>query len=85
MNQTLAAPLDVRLMNATATVLFIAFACLVLWAAIAWVARSPVFAIAGIAVTGDLSHLGKSTACQCRVKALGHISHGRFGAYAPGV
>lgn len=56
MNQTLAAPLDVRLMNATATALFIAFACLMLWAAIAWVARSPVFAIAGIAVTGDLSH-----------------------------
>lgn len=56
MNQTLAAPLDVRLMNATATALFIAFAGLILWAAIAWVARSPVFAITGITVTGDLNH-----------------------------
>lgn len=56
MNQTLAAPLDVKLMNATATALFIAFAGLVLWAAVAWVARSPSFAIAGIAVTGDLNH-----------------------------
>lgn len=61
MNQTLAAPLDVRLMNATATALFIAFAGLMLWAAIAWVARSPVFAIAGIAVTGDLSHTTAKT------------------------
>ena len=56
MNQTMAAPLDVRLMNATATALFIAFAGLMLWAAIAWVGRSPVFAITGITVTGDLNH-----------------------------
>ena len=61
MNPTLAAPLDIKLMNATASALFMAFACLVIWAVVVWAARSPLFAIGGIAVTGDVSHTNAIT------------------------
>ena len=56
MNQALTTPLDVRLMNATASMLFVAFAGLVVWAGVVWGARLPVFAIAGISVNGDMGH-----------------------------
>jgi cell division protein FtsQ len=56
MNSTLPTPLDVKLMNVTAAVLFIVFACLVAWALVAWAARSSWFAIGGIVVTGDVGH-----------------------------
>lgn len=52
----LAAPLDVRLMNTTAVVLFLAFAALAVGSAARWLARSPAFDIAGISVLGDTSH-----------------------------
>ena len=61
MNQTLAAPLDIKLMNATASALFMGFAGLVVWAVVVWAARSPMFAIGGIAVTGDVSHTNAIT------------------------
>jgi len=56
MNATLPAPLDVRLMNLTATVLFVGFALGVLAAGGAWLLRQPAFSIAHVAVDGDLSH-----------------------------
>ncbi|MBS0294325.1 MAG: cell division protein FtsQ/DivIB [Proteobacteria bacterium] len=56
MNATQPAPLDVRLMNMTATVLFVGFALGVLGAAGAWLLRQPAFAIGHIAVEGDLVH-----------------------------
>ena len=56
MNATLPAPLDVKLMNLTATVLFVGCAVGVLAAGGAWLLRQPAFSIAHIAVEGDLSH-----------------------------
>jgi cell division protein FtsQ len=54
-------PMDVRLMNATATVLFAAFA-LALVAALAWWAvRHPVFALRGIVVVGEVTHNSAAT------------------------
>lgn len=53
---TLPAPLDVRLMNMTATVLFIGCAVGVLVAGGSWLLRHPVFAIRQIAVEGDPVH-----------------------------
>mgnify|MGYP001627220040 CR=1 FL=1 len=54
-------PVDVRLMNITATVLF--FACgLLLVAALGWWAlRHPLFAIGGIVVQGDTAHNNVAT------------------------
>lgn len=56
MNSSLPTPLDVKLMNVTSMSLFIVFACLVAGALVAWAARSPLFAIGGIVVTGEVSH-----------------------------
>jgi cell division protein FtsQ len=56
MKQTLPAPLDVRLMNWTATVLFVGFAVLVLAVSARWVLRHPTFSINRIVVQGDLTH-----------------------------
>ena len=56
MNPTLPAPLDVKLMNLTASVLFVGCAALVLAAGAWWVLRYPGFAIARIVVDGDLVH-----------------------------
>jgi cell division protein FtsQ len=54
-------PVDVRLMNITATVLFVACG-LVLVAALGWWAlRHPVFAIGGIVVQGDVTHSSAAT------------------------
>ncbi|MDT8989795.1 cell division protein FtsQ/DivIB [Curvibacter sp. APW13] len=49
-------PFDIRLMNWTASVLFLVFVALALQAAAGWVVRLPVFAIRGITVVGDVSH-----------------------------
>jgi cell division protein FtsQ len=54
-------PLDVRLMNITATVLFVACGLLLAGALGWWVVRSPVFAIRGIVVQGDLGHNSVAT------------------------
>lgn len=56
MNESLPAPLDVKLMNFTATLMFIVFACLVAAVIVAWALRSPMFAVGGILVTGDVNH-----------------------------
>lgn len=56
MTPTLAPPLDIKLMNLTASVLFLVFACAALGTLGVWAARSPLFAIAGISVIGDVSH-----------------------------
>ncbi len=52
----LSAPLDVRLMNITATVLFLGVALAVLWAGGTWLLRHPAFAVGRIVVEGDLVH-----------------------------
>jgi cell division protein FtsQ len=56
MTETLSAPLDVRLMNATASALFVVAAVLALAALLWWGLRHPVFSIAAINVQGDLAH-----------------------------
>lgn len=56
MNPSLPLPLDVRLINATTAALLTVFAMLLVGAAAAWALRAPWFAIAGIVVTGDVSH-----------------------------
>ena len=56
MNQTLPAPLDVRLMNWTATALFMGCAALLLAALAAWLMRLPAFAITRLVVEGDVTH-----------------------------
>lgn len=54
-------PVDVRLMNIAATVLFFACACLLVAALGWWAVRHPVFAIGGIVVQGDVTHNSAST------------------------
>lgn len=56
MKNALPTPFDVKLMNRTATALFVAFALLAVGAVAHWAASLPVFAISGIAVTGDVTH-----------------------------
>jgi cell division protein FtsQ len=60
-NAMLPQPIDVKLMNITATVLF--FACGVLLAAALgwWALRHPLFAIGGITVQGDVAHNNAAT------------------------
>ena len=53
---TVATPLDVKLMNVTATVLFVVFAVLVALATARWAALLSAFDIKGIVVSGDISH-----------------------------
>ncbi len=56
MNHDLPTPFDVRLMNLTASVLFVLFALLLAGTLLAWLSRNPLFAIRGIAVSGDVAH-----------------------------
>jgi len=56
MNHTLPAPLDVKLMNLTASLLLVAFVLLALSAAAGWAMAHPLFAIRGVTVTGDVDH-----------------------------
>jgi cell division protein FtsQ len=56
MTATLPAPLDVKLMNMTASVLFAGCVLFVLAAGVWWVLRYPGFAITRIVVEGDLVH-----------------------------
>ena len=56
MNATLPSPLDVKLMNLTASVVFVACAVLVLAGGTWWVLRHPAFAIGRIVVQGELVH-----------------------------
>lgn len=61
MNPALPLPVDVRLMNITASVLFAAGAVLLAAALGWWVVRHPLFAVGGIAVEGDLTHNSVAT------------------------
>jgi cell division protein FtsQ len=54
-------PLDVRLMNITAAVLFIACGVVLLAALAWWAVRHPVFAIRAIVVQGDFTHNSAAT------------------------
>ncbi|MFI4927487.1 MAG: cell division protein FtsQ/DivIB [Burkholderiales bacterium] len=54
-------PLDVRLMNITATVLFVACGLLLAGALGWWAVRNPMFAIRGIVVQGDTGHNSAAT------------------------
>jgi cell division protein FtsQ len=56
LSEPLPLPVDVRLMNITATLLFAGFAALALAALAGWVLRQPVFALRGIQVQGDVAH-----------------------------
>ena len=56
MTKNLPAPFDVKLMNMTASALFLAFALMVVGAVAGWASRHPKFAISGIAVTGEVTH-----------------------------
>jgi cell division protein FtsQ len=56
MKNALPTPFDVKLMNMTATALFVAFALLAVGAVARWAASLPVFAISGMAVAGDVTH-----------------------------
>ena len=77
MTQARPAPLDIKLMNITASVLFVAFALLVAGSLVRWVSRQPVFAIGGIAVTGDVTHSNAATLRANVASRLGGTFHTR--------
>ena len=54
-------PADVRLMNVTATVLFVACGLLLVAALGWWAVRHPIFALGGIVVQGDVAHNSAAT------------------------
>lgn len=56
MNESLPVPMDVKLMNMTATVLFGVFALLLAGALFGWASGHSAFAVRGITVTGDVVH-----------------------------
>jgi cell division protein FtsQ len=56
MKESLPAPMDVKLMNVTASALFVVFALLLVGALAGWASSHAMFAVRGIAVTGDVSH-----------------------------
>jgi cell division protein FtsQ len=56
MNATVATPVDVKLMNLTAMVLFLTFVVAGAVATARWVIRLPVFDIKGIVIAGDVTH-----------------------------
>ena len=61
MNAAAPAPIDVKLMNFTATVLFAGFAVALLAGLAGWMLRHQVFAIRGITVLGDTAHNSVAT------------------------
>ena len=75
MNATLPAPLDVRLMNWTASALFMGCALAVLAAGAWWVLRYPGFAIARIVVQGELVH---NNAVTLRANVAPHLAGNFF-------
>jgi len=56
MTDELIIPIDVKLMNVMAAVLFLAFAVLAVAELASWAARQPVFALRAIAVSGEVTH-----------------------------
>lgn len=61
MTSTLPQPVDVKLMNITATALFTVCAVLLVAALAWWALRHPLFAIGGIVVQGDTAHNNAAT------------------------
>lgn len=61
MNSSLQPPVDVRLMNITATVLFAVGAALLLAALLWWAVRHPLFALGAIRVEGEVTHNSAAT------------------------
>lgn len=61
MKATLPPPVDVRLMNATAAVLFTACAVLLVAALGWWALRHPLFSLGGITVQGEVTHNSAAT------------------------
>ncbi len=66
-----AIPLDVKLMNYTASALFLVFSLLLVFTLAGWVARHPVFAIHGISVGGEVAH---SNALTLRANVASQLS-----------
>jgi cell division protein FtsQ len=75
MTQNLPAPLDIRLINATAAALMAVFAILLAGAAFTWALRAPWFSISGIVVTGDTSH---NSALTLKANVAPRLSGGFF-------
>ncbi len=71
MTEAFSPPFDVRLMNATASALFILFGALALAALAAWAANHALFAIRGVTVTGDVTH---NNAVTLRANAVPKLS-----------
>ena len=61
MNAAAPAPIDVKLMNLTATVLFVGFGVALLAGLAGWMLRHQAFAIRGITVLGDTAHNSVAT------------------------
>lgn len=69
------APLDIRLMNATAAVLCALAVLAFLWAAASWVVRWPAFSIRAIRIDGDVA---RNSAATIRANALPRLSGNLF-------
>ena len=61
MNPSFSAPLDVKLMNATAWALYALFAIVALGIVAAWAMQTSIFAIKKITVVGDITHTNAIT------------------------
>jgi len=61
MSQREPLPMDVRMMNAMASMLMVVAVVLALVALLGWAARLPMFAIQGVRVQGDVSHYNAIT------------------------
>lgn len=75
MNVSLPVPLDVRIMNWTASALFVGCVLLVLAAGSSWLLNHPGFSIARIVVQGDLMH---SNAVTLRANVAPHLTGNFF-------
>ena len=71
MTKSLPQPVDVKLMNQTASALFVLFALLLVGMLALWVLRQPVFAVRAIAVTGEVTH---SNAVTVRANVASQLS-----------
>jgi cell division protein FtsQ len=58
---SLPSPVDIKLMNVTASVLFFGFGVLLVVAGVRWALNHQLFSIAGIVVTGDTAHNNVAT------------------------
>jgi cell division protein FtsQ len=75
MNDKTTLPLDARLMNGMASLLFVALGVMLLVAALAWLLRHPVFALGGVVVVGDVTH---NNAVTLRANVAPHLRGGFF-------